>query len=1158
MGIVRNFATIIEKPKLNLTDMKKKAFLTVVLSLLSLVSFADNQALQLNSSSSAYVEVPFFATPADMTIEAWIKTTQTSTGTIVAWKDVASDGESSMFRVYGGKLQYGEWFYGTSWKEILSAENVNTGAWTHVAVVRSGSAASICVNGQLSAEATMHSSASCTTDNLKIGALGTVWSECFNGSIDEVRIWSVARTAEEIAANYQKELSGTESGLEGYWKFDGDATDSSVNGRNGSEKSVSYVASDIFATEKPSITALTYTESTTTLPQIAASVNRSGNLYWVIAAAEATAPTSAEILAGKGTSIALSGNFAAGKSGEVTYPLTTHAQLTQGTAYTPYAVLEASDGSRSDVFTGEKFNYVGLSCMPEGWWYTDLGTTDEAGHSVGTGDTFTVKGGGSDIWNASDSFHYAYTAAADDVEIVAHVSEFSTSDEWAKAGIMLRNALQDNAPHVFICTTNGQGNNQFIRRKTSGTTSVSTRSEAVSWLKLIKKDQWVATYVSADGENWEQVGSAVELLTLQMPYVGFAVCGHGSGMATAVFDNVKVTTPAADLSLSDRGIYFDKKKYVTTRIPSYDVNKNKLPRPVLSDNPEWVNMYYKAWQIGFSHIKQPTAGSPLVSNFYDENFDGNIFQWDMLFMTIFGRYAEHIFPGIESLDNFYCRQHVSGCITRCVDETTGADNGDEDSDNIINPPLFSWAELLDYRFTADTLRLRRVLPVLEKYAEFVELKRRCSDTPHDLYWNNGQASGMDNLPRDIGRANLHHASDHQGWIDMSSQMIIQYRSMAEMCRVLANAEKDEAQSKTYASKAVRYDAEADGICERMNKWLWNEKDGIYYDCDTLGVQNKWKTIAAFWPMLAGVTTAEQDSALVKHLRDTNSFWRDNVFPALAADQEYYSPRGGYWCGGVWAPSNYAVIKGLENKNIDWLAYLASMRYIGAVYDVYKQTGTFWENYAPEKTSEGLYNHGTDESDYDPCRSDFIGWTGLAPISLLIENVLGFRVDGPNNVVDYDLRRLDKHGIQKLCFTGITTTILTEKREDSNSAVSIKVTTDKPYTLRVHRDKKVDTINVPAGTNTFNLEALTTGIVSAKSRVQNATVDYDSHAQRISIAAGEEAFTANLYNLACTKVLHQASDGSAACTISTEGLPTGVYVLDVESENGHYSRKITLK
>jgi len=59
----------------------------------------------------------------------------------------------------------------------------------------------------------------------------------FNGFIDEVRIWDTARTPTEISDNAWNQLTGAESGLVGYWKFNENsgtvATDSSPSGNDG-------------------------------------------------------------------------------------------------------------------------------------------------------------------------------------------------------------------------------------------------------------------------------------------------------------------------------------------------------------------------------------------------------------------------------------------------------------------------------------------------------------------------------------------------------------------------------------------------------------------------------------------------------------------------------------------------------------------------------------------------------------------------------------------------------------------------------------------------------------------------------------------------------------------------------------------------------------
>src|SRR3990167_3130654 len=53
--------------------------------------------------------------------------------------------------------------------------------------------------------------------------------ETFDGLIDDVRVWSVFKTAEEIAASYNVELCCDETNLQGYWRLDNALTDLTTN-----------------------------------------------------------------------------------------------------------------------------------------------------------------------------------------------------------------------------------------------------------------------------------------------------------------------------------------------------------------------------------------------------------------------------------------------------------------------------------------------------------------------------------------------------------------------------------------------------------------------------------------------------------------------------------------------------------------------------------------------------------------------------------------------------------------------------------------------------------------------------------------------------------------------------------------------------------------
>ncbi len=96
----------------------------------------------------------------------------------------------------------------------------NTNTWYHVALVYSSTAGTLkfYVNGLLLDTVTNNSFPS-IAGNVPI-SMGT-WANgrFFNGVMDEVRIWNVARTQSEIQSNMNSELAGTETGLVAYYPF---------------------------------------------------------------------------------------------------------------------------------------------------------------------------------------------------------------------------------------------------------------------------------------------------------------------------------------------------------------------------------------------------------------------------------------------------------------------------------------------------------------------------------------------------------------------------------------------------------------------------------------------------------------------------------------------------------------------------------------------------------------------------------------------------------------------------------------------------------------------------------------------------------------------------------------------------------------------------
>ncbi|HSR87988.1 MAG TPA: trehalase family glycosidase, partial [Pontiella sp.] len=429
---------------------------------------------------------------------------------------------------------------------------------------------------------------------------------------------------------------------------------------------------------------------------------------------------------------------------------------------------------------------------------------------------------------------------------------------------------------------------------------------------------------------------------------------------------------------------------------------------------------------------------------------------------MFARYGHDCFPAIQSLDNFYALQRESGYIGREFREAdgrivhydhTGGLFAESGWKNTVNPPLFAWAEVESYRRTGDKSRFAMVLPVLEKYAEWLnrdgdpdakdwERNGRISKTAaHKLYWNTPLGSGMDNSPRPTAKGSA--------WVEMSAQMVIMYNHLAIMAQELGLNEK-----------AGQFRNEAGAIAERINTWCWNEEDGFYYDVDADGNQFKKMTMGGFWPILAGVASQKQAERLVGHLKDPRKFWRPMVFPTLAADDPEYDPRGHYWMGGVWAPTDVMVIKGLEKYGYDDFAAEATERYLAGICDVFNHYAahpdTVFELYAPE-LADGRVAPGSNNSG-GLAKPDFVGWTGCGPIQLLIENVMGIRAEGVNHTVQWHLRRTDRHGVEKLNVGGVTVSLVCEERATARHPAQVTLSADASFSFIVHgpgQTRKID-------------------------------------------------------------------------------------------------------
>jgi hypothetical protein len=542
--------------------------------------------------------------------------------------------------------------------------------------------------------------------------------------------------------------------------------------------------------------------------------------------------------------------------------------------------------------------------------------------------------------------------------------------------------------------------------------------------------------------------------------------GNAMRILAAVLFFALISTVAAAEVESPQGMYFAKKAYEPKPLPTFSEMKDRLPGPIYDENPTYVAMYWKAWELAFRNFHEPAPKSGYVSQFIDAAFSENIFLWDTCFMTMFCNYGYPLTPGIGSLDNFYAKQYEDGEICREINRETGRDYplwvNETRKDlfsrwgkysvkytgrdvpqptplltlDALDHPICAWAELEHLRVTGDRSRLSLILDPLVHYYRALQKYIRQGNGLYITDW-----ASMDNSPR------IPDIKDGGTAVDTSAEMVLFAEQLATIAGLVGKKEAAEGFRK-----------EAAELKKTINEKMWNAKRKFYFDLTVDGRQSSAKTIAGFWTLLAGVAAAEQGDALAAELRNPNSFGRRHRVPTTPADQEGFDPAGGYWRGSVWAPTNTMVIRGLERYGKNQLAREIALEHLQRIGEVFQKTGTLWENYSPDHPTQGT-----------PAARDFVGWSGTGPILYFLEYAIGLRPDAVNNHLTWVLESAKRCGCQRYRFGGHTVTLTAEPPAGSSATWRIAAESDGTFDLTVKRGGRQWDFSLKKGTNSFSLD-----------------------------------------------------------------------------------------
>ena len=200
------------------------------------------------------------------------------------------------------------------------------------------------------------------------------------------------------------------------------------------------------------------------------------------------------------------------------------------------------------TFDGAAVGATAPSGCPNGWTCADVGGAAPAGGQAVSGGTWTIQGGGGDIWGTSDQFHFAWQSVTGDVTVSARVASQANTDPWAKAGVMLRQSSDPGSAYYALEVTPANG--IVVQDRPSAAVSAvmqaSLPGATPAFVRVARSAGTFTAYTSADATTWTPVPGSSVTLGMSDPILGgLAVTSHNTAASSTVtFDGVAFATGA--------------------------------------------------------------------------------------------------------------------------------------------------------------------------------------------------------------------------------------------------------------------------------------------------------------------------------------------------------------------------------------------------------------------------------------------------------------------------------------------------------------------------------------------------------------------------------------------------------------------------------------
>jgi neutral trehalase len=283
------------------------------------------------------------------------------------------------------------------------------------------------------------------------------------------------------------------------------------------------------------------------------------------------------------------------------------------------------------------------------------------------------------------------------------------------------------------------------------------------------------------------------------------------------------------------------------------------------------------------------------------------------------------------------------------------------------PPIGSFAVLKCYLRTGDISLLEQAFPYLERWSAWwiagKNGRKRRDGNDNGLFewgcdlglltdspaaWENQAShhqlaaweSGQDDLPNWDDAVWLEESETFNlESVDLNSLLALDYECLALMAERLG-----------LSHKAALFRDMRCRLIDRMNEQLWDDTLGMYVDRFWDGHHSDRLAASHFYPLLAGIPTAERAERMLMTLLDETKFWGRYVLPTISRDDPAFSDQQ-YWRGTIWPPPNYLAYQGLRRYRFDTVAGELAARSVDLFLRAWRDYQACRENY-DSRTGEG--------------------------------------------------------------------------------------------------------------------------------------------------------------------------------------------------------------